>query len=799
MRLQSLARLIVGLSLLFASGPAAAAQPVPTPVAPADGGEAQPFNAPLLPAPPPAAPQESPRRDAAAAVQAQFGQVARLEAGDGEALDYFGFAVALDGDVAVVGAYRDDAACPADPNCDSGAVYIFARDQGGPDHWGQVIKLTAGDMGQSAQFGWSVALDGDRLAVGSPGDDEGGYYAGAAYLFERNAGGADNWGQVIKLTAADRAEGDLFGFSVAIDGDLVLAGARYDDDACPADPNCNSGSAYLFSRDGGNWSQVIKLTAGDAAQGDWFGYAASLDGETAAVSAIRDDDACAADPDCSSGSAYLFQRDQGGGGAWGQAGKVVAADDARGDLFGHSLSLAGGFLLVGAPQDDDACPADPACDSGSAYLFWRNPAGAGAWQQVTKLTAGDAAQGDLFGFGVALDGDLAAVGAVQEDDAAADAGAAYTFHRYRGGANHWGQVAKMTAADGAAQDYFGYSVGLSGGTLLAGAPYDDNRGSNSGSAYVLRWVGILIDGLDTEDWGAIQPALVDHPGAPDPDAPTSDYQDIEYVYAAYGDDDVYLRIDAAAGPPEQSLIDLYVDNGPLDCPEEVGHGSGSRYDLHIRAEWSADSGEWQASAARCEAGNAWGAAQPAGYARSVGIVELAVPRAHFGGAGGVELFVRYGTGTDYAPDANAGPASLVELASFAAAVRDGAVRVAWETASEIDTAGFHLYRADGEEGEYVRLTAQVIPARGGPAQSASYQFDDAGVVAGATYYYRLEDVDVEGVGTFHGPAAVWVGEQPTGVTLAGFRAGGHAPWPAVFVLVALVAGLVWRRPGRRAP
>ena len=194
--LQCFTVLLVGLSLLLASGPAAAAEPVPTPTTPADGGEEQPFNAPVVPAPPPIVHEEGPRRDAAAAVQALFGQVARLEAGDGEALDYFGFAVALDGDVAAAGAYRDDDACPADPNCDSGAVYLFARDQGGPDGWGQVIKLTAGDAGQSAQFGWSVALDGDRLVVGSPGDDEGGAYAGAAYLFERNAGGADNWGQV---------------------------------------------------------------------------------------------------------------------------------------------------------------------------------------------------------------------------------------------------------------------------------------------------------------------------------------------------------------------------------------------------------------------------------------------------------------------------------------------------------------------------------------------------------------------------------------------------------------------------
>ncbi len=257
---------------------------------------------------------------------------------------------------------------------------------------------------------------------------------------------------VAKLTAADGAADDRFGRSVALDGGTALVGARLDDDA-----GTNSGSAYLF--DAGTGTQTAKLTASDAAAGDNFGFSVALDGGTALVGAIGDDDG-----GNTSGSAYLFDAGTGA-----QTAKLTASDAAGFDMFGYSVALDGGTALVGAYGDDDAGSA-----SGSAYLF---DAGTGA--QTAKLTASDAAGGDRFGLSVALDGGTALVGAYGDDDAGSASGSAYLFDAGTGA-----QTAKLTASDAAGFDMFGYSVALDGGTALVGAYGDDDAGSASGSAYL---------------------------------------------------------------------------------------------------------------------------------------------------------------------------------------------------------------------------------------------------------------------------------------------------------------------------
>ena len=110
-----------------------------------------------------------------------------------------------------------------------GAAYLFARNQGGGNNWGQVTKLTASDAENDDYFGASVAISGDTLVVGADLEDGDGNVRGAAYLFERNQGGADSWGQVRKLAASDAENGDHFGNSVAISGDTVVVGALAED------------------------------------------------------------------------------------------------------------------------------------------------------------------------------------------------------------------------------------------------------------------------------------------------------------------------------------------------------------------------------------------------------------------------------------------------------------------------------------------------------------------------------------------------------------------------------------------
>jgi hypothetical protein len=277
--------------------------------------------------------------------------VAKLTASDGAAYDDFGYSVAISGDTVVVGTHYDD-----DNGFESGSAYVFERNQTGADNWGQVAKLTASDAAADDRFGVSVAISGDTVVVGAWGDADNGTQSGSAYVFERNQTGADNWGQVAKLTASDAAAGDWFGYSVAISGDTVVVGAPGDDDN-----GSQSGSAYVFGRNqtgADNWGQVAKLTASDGAAGDWFGYSVAISGDTVVVGAPYDDDNGAY-----SGSAYVFERNQTGADNWGQVAKLTASDAAAVDCFGISVAISGdaGAIVVGADWDDDN-----GTDSGSA-------------------------------------------------------------------------------------------------------------------------------------------------------------------------------------------------------------------------------------------------------------------------------------------------------------------------------------------------------------------------------------------------------------------------------------------------
>ncbi|MCU0304656.1 MAG: FG-GAP repeat protein [Thermoanaerobaculales bacterium] len=193
----------------------------------------------------------------------------------------FGRSVSVDGDLIVVG--MDD----LENGEDSGAAHVFRRD-GGTGSWGRVAKLTASDGAPDAIFGWSVAIDGDTAIVGAFGAAHAGVDSGCAYVFQRDHGGPDAWGQVVKLVPADGDEDDYFGKSVSITADTAIIGAP-----SVNDNGYSSGSAYLFRRDQGGvdaWGQVAKITPDDGAAYDSFGCSVSIDGDTAIVGAQHDND-----------------------------------------------------------------------------------------------------------------------------------------------------------------------------------------------------------------------------------------------------------------------------------------------------------------------------------------------------------------------------------------------------------------------------------------------------------------------------------------------------------------------------
>jgi hypothetical protein len=188
-------------------------------------------------------------------------------------------------------------------------------------------ELTASDGAFSDTFGSAVAISGDTAVVGAPRDDHAvnaEWDKGSAYVFERDAGGEGAWGEVAKLTASDAAENDFFGASVAMDGDRLVVGAWNDD---------GKGAAYVFERDAGAWSEVAKLTASDAAADDGFGDPVAIDGDTVVVGAVLDDHEVNGGDEDEKGSAYVFERDAGGAGAWGEVARLTASDAAAGDCL----------------------------------------------------------------------------------------------------------------------------------------------------------------------------------------------------------------------------------------------------------------------------------------------------------------------------------------------------------------------------------------------------------------------------------------------------------------------------------
>jgi hypothetical protein len=403
-------------------------------------------------------------------------QQAKLTAGaDAGASDNFGYNVSIssDGSTAIVGAYADD----DNGQSDSGSAYIFVGSGG---TWTQQQKLTAGaDAGNNDQFGRSVSIssDGDTAIVGAYLDDDNGEFdSGSAYIFVRSGG---TWTQQAKLTAGvDAGNNDRFGHSVSIssDGSTAVVGAYLDDD----NGQSNSGSAYIFVRSGGTWTQQAKLTAGtDAGGADYFGFRVSIsgDGSTVIVGAYQDDD----NGQSGSGSAYIFV---GSGGTWTQQAKLTAGADAgASDNFGYSVSISsdGSTAIVGARYDDD----NGQSNSGSAYIFVRS---GGTWTQQRKLTAEDASANDHFGYSVSIssDGNIAIVGARYDDDnGQSNSGSAYIFVRSGG---TWTQQQKLTAGEDAGfYDQFGFDVSISsdGSTAIVGAYWDDDNGqSDSGSAYI---------------------------------------------------------------------------------------------------------------------------------------------------------------------------------------------------------------------------------------------------------------------------------------------------------------------------
>lgn len=268
----------------------------------------------------------------------------KLTASDAAADDWFGSAVAVEGDTLVVGAERDD-----DNGTNSGSAYVFTRSG---NVWTEQQKLTASNGNDFDFFGDTIAMDGDTIVVGARFGDLGNLFVeqdfGAAYVYTRNNG---VWSEQQKLVASDGAKEEQFGISVAIHGDTIVVGAKLD-----SANGTDSGSAYVFTRNGGVWTEQQKLTASDAAADDEFGESVAVYADSAVIGAWGDDD-----NGDQSGSAYLFTRSSG---IWTEQAKLIASDAAAFDEFGENVAMDGDVIIVGAPREDEAASA-----AGAVYVF----------------------------------------------------------------------------------------------------------------------------------------------------------------------------------------------------------------------------------------------------------------------------------------------------------------------------------------------------------------------------------------------------------------------------------------------
>lgn len=499
----------------------------------------------------------------------QWGELTILRASDSQQLDFFGRSVSISGDTIVVGA-PGEAGGAGDPLPWAGAAYVFSRNQGGADAWGEAAILRASDRQMDDDFGVSVAISGDTIVVGAHWEDGGAgdplNNAGAAYVFSRNHSGADGWGDIATLRATDRQAGDNFGLSVAISGNTIVVGA-YQEDGGAGDPLPEAGAAYIFNAAAGRWSEIAIPCASDRQASDVFGQSIALDGDTLVVGAYNEGGG-AGDPLPGSGAVYVFRRNQGGADAWGQAVILRASDRQSGDNFGISVAISGDTIVVGANSEDGGA-GNPVSESGAAYVFYRNQGGADAWGEAAILRASDAQYADIFGFSVAISGDTILVGAPYEDGGAGDlltnAGAAYIFSRNQGGVDAWGEVTILRASDQQGYDVFGFSVAIDGDTLIVGAYGEDGGAGNPVSGAGAAYIYSRNQG-GAEAWGEVTILRAS-------DLQTDDF--FGYSVALHGDLLVVgaPREDGGAGNPASNAGAAYVFSRNQGGPDAWGEAA----------------------------------------------------------------------------------------------------------------------------------------------------------------------------------------------------------------------------------
>lgn len=327
----------------------------------------------------------------------------------------------------------------------------------------QVEKIVAGTPLERAAYGYDVSQDGDYLIVGAKDESVNDVKAGAVYIYHLEE---DVWVEQIRLTPENPNDGEFFGISVGISGEYALIGANGNDDN-----GTNSGAAYIYKRVGSFWELHQTLSPQTLQAFDEFGISVDLSGNIAVIGAYSD-----ATNGLFAGAAYVYELL---GNTWEETAKLIPEEVEAQDKFGRSVDTDGRKIIVCRVLADEQ-----GTDSGAAYIFSKNEND--LWTEEAKLLAPDGTNDDRFGRSVGISYDHAAVGAVLDDDNGNNSGSAYIFKRTAEG---WTFEDKVTPADGAAEDFFGYSLSITPAYLVVGALNKDGIGANTGAAYLFSQSG----------------------------------------------------------------------------------------------------------------------------------------------------------------------------------------------------------------------------------------------------------------------------------------------------------------------
>jgi hypothetical protein len=488
--------------------------------------------------------------------------------------DRLGSAVALSDEFMVVGAPSDT----VDGSPSAGSVSLYQRNHALATGWSYVKMLSAADVETGAEFGAAVAVDGDTIAIGAPGWDG----RGAVYVFRRNQGGANFWGQQKRVDLAAVSAGDDFGAAVALEDDLLAVGSPGNN----APGGVDAGIVHVFGRHQGgtsNWGLLDDFRETSPAAFDFFGSALDLsDGRVMVGAPLADNSGNA------SGAAYVYGRISGSN-EWVLLDTLVST--GMNHRLGTSVALDGPLAAAGAPGNSLHAP-----DSGAVWLYRDFAGDATDWVPQKTLTVGDTENpaihnGLQFGCALAIKGDQLAVGARGYDEGAVvNVGAAYVFEQNQFHRNGWGLVKRLDALSGGTSARMGSSLAMTSEFIVAGAPEaDQGAQTDAGYFFIFGDIGSSYESWAREKFGD---AAVDNAGQQasvwgaeaDPD-----HDDLPNAIEAFMDLDPQIA-DSSAGRTRIGRTRIgRADDGDLVFHYRMGketHGAEGR------VKWSRDLATW---------------------------------------------------------------------------------------------------------------------------------------------------------------------------------------------------------------